>query len=69
MEELRTRTLAEIYLKQGHLQEAYEIFQALAEKDPSDQEIREKLQGLKEKIERLRPLQKWLTNIQNRRER
>ncbi len=69
MEELRTKTLAEIYLKQGHLQEAYEIFQALAEKDPSDQEVREKLEELRTKIEKVRPLQKWLTNIQNRREK
>ncbi len=69
MEELKTKTLAEIYLKQGHLQEAYEIFQALAEKDPSDQEIREKLEELRKKVEKVRPLQKWLTNIQNRREK
>ncbi len=69
MEELRTKTLAEIYLKQGHLQEAYEIFQALAEKNPSDQEVREKLEELRKKIEKVRPLQKWLTNIQNRREK
>ncbi len=68
MEDLKTKTLAEIYLKQGHLQEAYEIFQTLAEKDPFDQEVREKLAELRQKIEKLRPLQKWLTNIQNRRE-
>ncbi len=43
MEPMKTKTLAEIYLKQGHLQEAYDIFKALAEKDPSDQEVRERL--------------------------
>ncbi len=69
MEELKTRTLAEIYLRQGHLQEAYDIFQALAERDPSDRELLEKLKELREKIDRLKPLQKWLTNIRNRRER
>ncbi len=68
MEELKTKTLAEIYIKQGHLQDAYEILRALAEKDPSDQEVREKLEDLRKKVEKLRPLQKWLTNIQNRRE-
>ena len=67
MEELKTKTLAEIYLRQGHLRDAYEILQFIAERDPSDQEIQEKLKDLKEKIERVRPLQKWLTNIQNQR--
>ena len=69
MEGLRTRTLAEIYLKQGHLQEAYEIFQALMEKDPSDREISTKVEELKGKVERVQTLQKWLANIRNRRKR
>ena len=33
MDRMTTKTLAEIYLQQGHLQEAYEIFKALAERD------------------------------------
>ena len=69
MEGLKTRTLAEIYLKQGHLQEAYEIFQTLTEKDSSDREIREKLEALREKVEKVQALQKWLANIRNRRKR
>lgn len=75
---MATKTLAEIYLKQGHLQEAYEIYKSLAEKDPFDQEIRKKVKELREKLhpsppsnfpyplskeERIRHLEKWLSNI------
>jgi hypothetical protein len=78
MDRVATKTLAEIYLKQGHLQEAYEIFKALAEKDPFDQEIQKKVEELREKLhssppsnfpyplskeERIRHLEKWLANI------
>jgi len=73
-----TKTLAEIYLQQGHLQEAYEIYRALAEKNPFNQEIQKKAEELKEKLhpfppsnfpyppskeERIRHLEKWLANI------
>jgi len=78
MDRVATKTLAEIYLKQGHFQEAYEIFKALAEKDPFDQEIQKKVEELREKLhslppsnfpypfskeERIRHLEKWLANI------
>ena len=76
-----TKTLAEIYLQQGHLQKAYEIFKVLSEKDPSDTEIQERLKELREKLnpspaliheparsaeEKIRVLKRWLTNIQER---
>ncbi len=79
---MTTKTLAEIYLQQGHLQEAYEIYKALAEKDPSDAEIRKRLEELREKLhpsppssfpfplskeEKIRRLEKWLANIRKRR--
>jgi len=79
MEPVATKTLAEIYLQQGHLQEAYEIYKALAEKDPCDQEIQKRVEELREKLhpsppssfpyplskeERIRHLEKWLANIQ-----
>jgi hypothetical protein len=82
MERMTTKTLAEIYLQQGHLQEAYEIYKALAEKDPFDAEIQERLEELREKLdpsppsgspiplsseEKIRPLEKWLANIRKRR--
>ena len=82
MEQIKTKTMAEIYLKQGHLEEAYEIFRTLAEKDPEDREVAEKLRTLgqtlglvtpailpeaRSKNETLQTLQKWLANIQTRR--
>jgi hypothetical protein len=82
MDRMTTKTLAEIYLQQGHLQEAYEILKSLAEKDPFDQELQEKVKELKEKLhssppsnfpyplskdERIRHLEKWLDNIRKRR--
>jgi len=82
MEPMTTKTLAEIYLQQGHLQEAYEIYKALAEKDPFDAEIQKRLEELGEKLhpspppsfstplskeEKLQHLEKWLANIRKRR--
>ena len=79
MDRMATKTLAEIYLKQGHFQKAYEIFKALAEKDPLNREIQERLKELKEKLypphyfqppqstdEKVRYLEKWLANIRKR---
>jgi tetratricopeptide (TPR) repeat protein len=82
MERLATRTLADIYLQQGHFQEAYEIFKILLEKDPNNTELQDKLRELNEKLtfppsnrgtapspkeEKIRLLKKWLANIQERR--
>ncbi len=82
MDRMVTKTMAELYLQQGHLQEAYEIYKALAEKDPFDPEIQERLNELREKLhrspppkfsyslsteERVRYLEKWLANIRKRR--
>jgi hypothetical protein len=82
MDHMTTKTLAEIYLQQGHLQEAYEIYKALAEKDPFDAEIQKKLEELREKLhpsppssfpyplsrkEKIQHLEKWLANIRKRR--
>ena len=82
MDQIITKTLAEIYLQQGHLREAYEIFKALSEKDPSDIEIKMKLNELGGKLgltpsaapasnlsaeEKIRLLQRWLFNLQKRR--
>jgi len=82
MDRLTTKTLAEIYLQQGHLQEAYEIYESLAEKDPFDAEIQNRLDELREKLhpspapnlpsplsreEKIRHLERWLDNIRKRR--
>ena len=81
MDQIMTKTLAEILMRQGHFEEAYEIFKALSEKDPSDMEIKEKLKELSDKIKRFSPLtdqaihtteekisvlEKWLGNIRER---
>ena len=77
-----TKTLAEIYFQQGHLQEAYKIFIALSKKDPLDKEIQERLKELGEKLslspspihqpvhsaeKKIRLLEEWLANIRKRR--
>jgi len=82
MDRLTTKTLAEIYLQQGHLQEAYEIYEVLAEKNPFDEEVQERLEELREKLnpsppssfssplsreEKIRHLETWLANIRKRR--
>jgi hypothetical protein len=76
MDRMATKTLAEIYLQQGHLQEAYEIFKALAEKDPHNSEIQDRLKELSEILSpppnlqtpqstegKVRYLERWLANI------
>ncbi len=77
-----TKTLAELYLQQGHLREALEIYQRLAEEKPFDPEIQKKVEELKNQLhpppspdffsphskeERIRILEKWLSNIRRRR--
>jgi len=81
MDRIMTKTLAEIYIQQGHFEEAYEILKALSEKDPSDIEIQKSLKELSEKLkrpspltdqsirsteEKIRLLERWLANIRER---
>ena len=80
MDRLMTKTLADVYLRQGHYQEAYKILKTLLERDPSDKEILEKLRALSEKSgtpspvepfprspeERMEVLKRWLANIRKR---
>ena len=82
MDHVTTKTIAEIYLQQGHLQEAYEIYKNLAERNPFDEEVQDRLEELREKLhlipssglssplsteEKIRHLEKWLANIRKRR--
>jgi hypothetical protein len=81
MERIMTKTMGEICLQQGYLQEALEIFTYLAEKDPQDMAIQKRVQELREKLhqlsllhplsstreDKIRPLEKWLENIRKRR--
>ncbi len=81
MEQMVTKTMAEIYLRQGHLQEAYDIFKILSERDPSDLEIKRRLEELSGQLTSSPPLIdtpfhptrakvhvliKWLDNIKKR---
>jgi hypothetical protein len=83
MDRMTTKTLAEIYLQQGHLQEAYEMYKTLAEKNPFDLDIQRRVEELREKLhpspppnfpyplsgeEKIRHLEKWLANIRKRRQ-
>jgi len=76
-----TKTLADIYFQQGYFQEAYKIYKALFEKDPSDLDIQIRLDELSKKLgpsspsiiksprsteEKIRFLKNWLANIQRR---
>jgi hypothetical protein len=53
MDRLVTKTLAEIYLQQGHLEEAYSLFKTLSERDPEDVELKNRLEELEEKVKLL----------------
>jgi len=81
MDDIATKTLAQLYLEQGHFQKAYEIYKALSQKDPSDPEIRKKLIELdrernssrafgrplpRSREEKIRFLEKWLARIRER---
>jgi len=83
MDQMLTKTMAEIYLKQGHLQEAYEIYKTLAERDPFDLDMQRRMEELNERLnpsppsdfpyrlsseEKIRHLEKWLANIRKRRQ-
>ena len=78
MDQLASKTLAEVYMKQDHFQQAYEILKSLSEQDPSDQEVQAKLEEVKEKRGlpfsrihepvppaggKIQVLEKWLSNI------
>ena len=84
MDRLLTKTLAEIYLRQGHLQEAYDIFKALSERNPSDGKLQNRLKELEEKLalfypepprldpyleKKIHRLEGWLGSIRNRKTR
>lgn len=82
MDRMITKTLADIYLKQGDLRKAYEIFRILSAQDPSDRQVQAKLMELSERLglspppisspdrsteEKIRILKKVLANIRGRR--
>ena len=81
MDDIRTKTMAELYVQQGHLKEALHIYQALLEKDPLDIEIKNRIKELSERLrlsspigdetnpftnETIKILKRWLANIEGR---
>ncbi len=81
MEEIATKTLAEIYLNQGYLQKAYDIYKILLVQDPSDGDAQKRLMDLEKRMksspstpktlpltrqERIKLLEEWLTRIRER---
>ncbi len=76
MVKIITKTLADIYLMQGHFKEAYEIYKILHQKNPDDQEIIKRLNELEKRLkdsknlsskeEILNTLKRWLENIEKR---
>ncbi len=42
----RTRSLAEVYAQQGHVSTALEIYRGIQQRDPSDQEIADRIAEL-----------------------
>ncbi len=84
MDEIATKTLAEIYWKQGDLQKAYEIYRTLSQRDPTDVEVQKRLIELNQalnpseptipsrprsKEEKIRFLERWLAHIEERKKR
>ncbi len=82
MDKIATKTLAEIYFRQGHLREAYEILTSLANENPSDPEVQMKLTEVSMRLgagpflntpkdpsarEKIQILEQWLKAIRKRR--
>jgi len=51
---IRTDTLAEIYIKQGHLDRALSVYEEILTREPENAEVRGKYEGLKKRIEESR---------------
>jgi predicted Zn-dependent protease len=73
---IQTDTLAEIYVKQGHLDRALSVYQDILARDPQNAAALEKLESLKERIQKKEReetrhkvqgrLEKWLTVVSSR---
>ena len=71
-----TDTLADIYLKQGHLDRALGVYEDILAKDPQNAAVREKLEALRRRVDRVQKveagekvqarLEKWLTAVSSR---
>lgn len=81
MAPILTKTMAEVYIEQGHLEEAHEILRVLSERDPADAEVQKRLADVRQRLglsstgtllsgttaeEKVRMLERWLTSIRER---
>ncbi len=79
-EETDSETLAELYIKQGHPEKGLEVYRRLAEKDPDNMKLHERIMALEERAApqetpaqasrkaRIRRLEGWLSVIRERRQ-
>jgi tetratricopeptide (TPR) repeat protein len=79
-EETDSETLAELYIKQGHPEKGLEVYLRLAEKDPDNMKLHERIMALEEvdaskempaqasRKARIRRLEGWLSVIRERRQ-
>jgi tetratricopeptide (TPR) repeat protein len=73
---IKTDTLAEIYIKQGHLDRALSVYQEIVAREPENTAIREKYEALKNRIEEeekvasakkaLHHLEQWLAAVSSK---
>lgn len=73
---IQTDTLAEIYIKQGHLDRAFSVYQDILARDPQNTAAREKSESLKRQMAKKEQeetrqkvqgrLEKWLTVVSSR---
>jgi tetratricopeptide (TPR) repeat protein len=74
--ELVSRTLAQLYWNQGHSEKALEIYRALLQRDPHDEELLDEFQRRIRALEgievepdgTIRALEEWARRIQQRRQ-
>jgi tetratricopeptide (TPR) repeat protein len=70
---IQTDTLAEIYIKQGHLEKALSIYQEILAREPGNMYVQEKYETLQKQLEAQRKaasyqrtmheLERWLTAV------
>jgi tetratricopeptide (TPR) repeat protein len=73
---IQTDTLAEIYVKQGHLDRALSVYQEILSREPENNAVREKCEALKNRVEEeekvasakkaLHHLEQWLAAVSSK---
>ncbi len=73
MKEFWTKTMAELYVSQGHLNDALEIYEYLLAKDPGNTEIKSRIEqltgqdvGIYKNRRKISALKTWLEQVKER---